>query len=57
MSFLEEIRISLKSNPNLTDDVKEKLFQLIVIFNKKMPNINLSRLNERVKRYILLRRI
>ena len=49
MSFLEEIRISLKSNPNLTDEVKERLFQLIVIFNRKMPNINLSRLNDRIK--------
>ena len=49
MSFLEEIRISLKSNPNLTEEVKEKLFQLIVIFNNKMPDINLSRLNERIK--------
>ena len=49
MSFLEEIRISLKSNPNLTEDIKEKLFQLVVIFNKKMPNINLSRLNEKLK--------
>ena len=49
MSFLEEIRISLKSNPNLTEDIKEKLFQLIIIFNNKMPNINLSRLNEKLK--------
>ena len=49
MSFLEEIRISLKSNPNLTEDIKEKLFQLVIIFNKKMPNINLSRLNEKLK--------
>lgn len=49
MSFLEEIRISLKSNPNLTDDLREKLFGLIVIFNKKIPNINLSKLNEKLK--------
>lgn len=49
MSFLEEIRISLKSNPNLTDEIRNKLFELIIVFNKKMPDINLSRLNEKLK--------
>ena len=49
MSFLEEIRVSLKSNPNLTDEIRNKLFELIIVFNKKMPDINLSRLNERIK--------
>lgn len=49
MSFLEEIRISLKSNPNLTDEIRNKLFELIIVFNKKMPDINLSKLNEKLK--------
>ena len=49
MSFLEEIRISLKSNPNLTDEIRNKLFELIIVFNKKIPDINLSRLNDRLK--------
>ena len=49
MSFLEEIRVSLKSNPNLTDEIRNKLFELIIVFNKKMPDINLSRLNEKLK--------
>ena len=49
MSFLEEIRISLKSNPNLTDEIRNKLFELVIVFNKKMPDINLSRLNEKLK--------
>lgn len=49
MSFLEEIRVSLKSNPNLTDEVRNKLFELVIIFNKKMPDINLSKLNEKLK--------
>lgn len=49
MSFLEEIRMSLKSNPDLTEEIKNKLFELIIIFNKKMPDVNLSRLNERLK--------
>lgn len=49
MSFLEEIRNSLKSNPNLTDEIRNKLFELVVVFNKKMPEVNLSRLNEKLK--------
>ena len=49
MSFLEEIKNSLKSNPNLTDDIRKKLYELIVVSNKKIPNIDLSRLNERIK--------
>ena len=49
MSFLEEIRVSLKSNPNLTDEIRNKLFELIIVFNKKMPDINLSKLNEKLK--------
>ena len=49
MSFLEEIRMSLKSNPNLTDEIRNKLFELIVVFNKKIPDINLSTLNEKLK--------
>lgn len=49
MNSLEEIRISLKNNPNLTDEISNKLFELVIIFNKKIPDINLSRLNERLK--------
>ena len=49
MSFLEEIRLSLKSNPNLTDEIRNKLFELVVVFNKKIHDINLSRLNEKLK--------
>ena len=49
MSFLEEIRISLKSNPNLTDEIRNKLFELIVIFNKKIPEVDLLRLNQKLK--------
>lgn len=49
MSFLEEIRTSLKSNPNLTDEVRNKLFELVIIFNKKIPDVDLSRLKDRLK--------
>lgn len=49
MSTLEEIRLSLKNNPNLTDEIRDKLLELIINFNKKIPEVNLSRLNNKLK--------
>lgn len=49
MSSLDEIKLSLTSNPNLPNDVKNKLFDLVVNFNKKLPQVNLSKLNDRLK--------
>ena len=49
MNSLEEIRMSLKANPNLTDEIRNKLFELVVKFNSKLPEINLSRLNNKLK--------
>jgi len=49
MNFLEEIKISLKNNPNLTDETRNKFMELIIIFNKKIPNVNLTKLNEKLK--------
>ncbi len=49
MDTLEDIKVSIKNNPNLNDDIRNKLMELILIFKKKIPNIDLSRLNERLK--------
>ena len=49
MSSLEEIKLSLMSNPNLTLDVKNKLLELTINLNKKIPNVNLSKLNNKLK--------
>ena len=49
MNFLNEIKISLNSNSNLNDDIKNKLLELVVIFHKKLPEVNLSVLNEKLK--------
>ena len=35
MNTLEEIKVSLQSNPNLNDDIRKKLFELVTIFHKK----------------------
>ena len=49
MSSLEEIKMSLASNPNLTDDIRNKMLDLIINLNKKMPEVNLSKLNNKLK--------
>ena len=46
---LNEIKNSLNSNPNLTDDIKDCLMELISLFNSKFPDVNLANLNERLK--------
>ena len=49
MDFLEQIKLSLKSNPNINDDIRNKFFELISIFHKKLPEVPLNRLNEKLK--------
>ena len=49
MVNLDNIKESLNSNQFLTNDIKQNLMELIMIFNSKFPNINLSNLNERIK--------
>lgn len=47
--MLEEIRSSLDNNLNLTREIKARLFELVVIFNSKFPDVNLQNLNNRLK--------
>ena len=49
MSSFEEIKLSLNSNPNLTEDVKNKLLELTIVLHSKIPEANLSRLSDRLK--------
>lgn len=49
MNTLEEVRISLESNSNLNEDIRVKLYELIQILNKKLPNVDLTKLNEKLK--------
>ena len=49
MNSLEEIKVSLRVNPNLDDQVRTKIFGLVTIFHKKLPEVNLSKLNEKLK--------
>ena len=52
---LNEIKNSLNSNPNLTEDIKECLMELIYLFNSKFPNVKLENLNERLKTLSIIR--
>lgn len=49
MDSLEMIKSSLIQNNNLDGEIKSKLFDLVTILNKKLPDVNLSRLNEKLK--------
>ena len=46
---LDDIKASLQSNPNLNDEIRNKLFELVTIFHKKLPEVNLQKLNEKLK--------
>ena len=46
---LDDIKASLQINPNLNDEIRAKLFGLVTIFHKKLPEVNLSKLNEKLK--------
>lgn len=47
-TMLEEIRLSLDNNTNLTREVKANLFELVTIFNNKFPSVALVNLNNRL---------
>ena len=49
MNSLENIKASLDSNTNLTNEVKDKLYYLVSILNDKLKGINLDKLNKNLK--------
>ena len=46
---LEDIKVSLSSNSNLPQEVKQKIYELVITLNKKLPEVNLNKLNEKIK--------
>lgn len=50
-----KINESLESNKNITDEVKNNLIELIDIFEKNFPDINLNNLAQRLKTLIIKR--
>lgn len=49
MDSLDAIKLSLESNPNLTNEIRNKFLKLITKFTKKFSGVNLSRLNDKLK--------
>ena len=49
MDILDSIKESIESNKNIEKDIKTKLFELIIIFHNRFPDIKLDRFNELVK--------
>lgn len=49
MDILEIIKQSLTSNPNLNDNIRKKLYSLIIVLRKKLPDVDLTRLSEKLK--------
>lgn len=55
MVNLDVVKSSLNANEYLTNDIKENLMELIVLFNQNFPNVDLSNLNERLKTLKIIR--
>jgi hypothetical protein len=53
--MLDQIKVSLDSNPNLTDELRDMIYGLTVIFNKSFPDIRLKNLSEKLKTLNIVR--
>ena len=49
MNFLSQTQICLNSNPNLSKEMKDRFYKLVEILNKKIPEVNLIKLNEKLR--------
>ena len=49
MDIIETITASLKSNKKITNEVSEEIINLVILFHKNFPNVNLDNLNKRLK--------
>lgn len=49
MVTLQEVQKCLYDNPNLTEEVKENMDFLIQVFNKKLPEVDLTNLSNNLK--------
>ncbi len=49
MDILEEVKMNLEANNNLTSEVKDKMFELTILFHQKFPDVSLERLKEKIK--------
>ena len=47
--MIQEIKVILDENPNITPEVKDDLLELINVFNSKFSGVSLDNLKERLK--------
>ena len=48
MDILEQIKTNLNANKDFTKDFKYKIFELVLLFNKKFPKVSLDNLCSRI---------
>jgi hypothetical protein len=49
MDIMDTITASLKSNKKITDEVCDEIINLVILFHKNFPNVDLGNLNKRLK--------
>ena len=49
MDIMDNIKTSLQNNKNISKEVGDGIFELVVIFHNNFPNVNLENLNQRLK--------
>lgn len=49
MDIMDNIKTSLQENVNISKEVGDGIFELVVIFHNNFPKINLENLNKRLK--------
>lgn len=49
MVMIDDIRDSLNRNKKLTKEIKANIFELVLIFNKKYPDVSLENLNKKIE--------
>jgi len=47
--MIDQIKLSLDSNPNLSDEMRDMIYGLTVVFNKTFPEVRLKNLSEKLK--------
>lgn len=49
MDIMDNIKASLENNKNISKEVGDGIFELVIIFHNNFPNIKLENLNKRLK--------
>ena len=49
MITVDDIKDSLSRNTYLSKEIKTNIFELVLVFNRKYPEVSLGRLNEKLK--------